>query len=83
VIASVPDPVHSHLSLIFDRAVDAILQAADNGYVSSYYWLPWRSRGGARKALDSLGEYEPGHDPERERQPGLIVLQRVPKGGSR
>jgi hypothetical protein len=28
IIATVPDPVHTHLALAFDRTVDAILQAA-------------------------------------------------------
>jgi hypothetical protein len=38
VIATVPDPIHSHLALDFDRAIDAIfLAAADNHYLVSYY----------------------------------------------
>ena len=78
IIAIVPDPVHSHLALNFDRAVDAILQAAtDNDYVSSYYWLPWRNRLGIMKSAEPQLDAEPGHDPERERQPGLIVLKHV------
>ena len=45
IIATVPDPVHTHLALAFDRTVAAILQAASDGdYVSSYYWLPWKNR---------------------------------------
>jgi hypothetical protein len=78
LIATVPDPVHTHLALSFDRTVDALLQAAaDNGYNSSYYWLPWMNRVGALKAAESSGDDEPGHDPERERMPGLIVLKHV------
>ncbi|MGA3235246.1 MAG: hypothetical protein ABSG03_03000 [Bryobacteraceae bacterium] len=81
IIAAVPDPVHTHLALTFDRSVEAILQAAaDNEYVSSYYWLPWKNRGGVLKAAESRWDVEPGHDPERERQPGLIVLEHVPAG---
>lgn len=76
VIATVPDPVHAHLALAFDRTVDAILQAAtDNDYVSSYYWLPWKNRGGGLKFAESPGDAEPGHYPERERQPGLLILK--------
>jgi hypothetical protein len=78
MIATVPNPVHTHLALSFDRAIDAILQAAtDNGYVSSYYWTPWKSRGGASRAGETQTEMEAGHDPERERQPGLIILKHV------
>ena len=76
IIATVPDPVHTHLALAFDRTVEAILQAAaDNNYVSSYYWLPWRTRHSGLKLVESAGDFEPGHDPERERQPGLMILR--------
>jgi hypothetical protein len=82
IIATVPDPVHSHLSLTFDRTVSAILQAAaDNGYISSYYWLPWKNRLGHR-LTEAPGDAEPGHDAERERKPGLIILKHfLPDGG--
>jgi hypothetical protein len=54
IIAIVPDPVHTHLALAFDRTVDAILQAAtDNNYVSSYYWLPWKNLGGGMKFAET------------------------------
>jgi len=79
IIATVPDPVHTHLAMTFDRTVDAILQAAsDNGYVSSYYWLPWKNRVGNLMVAEPAGNAEPGHDPKREREPGLIILKHVP-----
>ncbi len=79
IIATVPDPVHSHLALTFDRTIDALLEAAaDNGYVSTYYWLPWRSRSGQAKQTEASANGEIDHNPERERQPGLIVLKYVP-----
>lgn len=78
IIATVPDPVHAHTAMNFDRSVDALLQAAaDNGYVCSHYWLPWKNRVGAAKAAESEGNAEPGHDAVRERQPGLIILRAV------
>jgi hypothetical protein len=84
IIATVPDPAHTHMAMQFDRRIDAILQAAsDNEYVSSYYWLPWKNRVVTVKAEDSFGDAEPGHDPERERQPGLIVLKHVPNTNAR
>ncbi len=79
VVATVPDPIHGHLALSFDRAIVAILEAAsDNHYVSSSYWLPWTLRGGAGRGEAGVGEPESGHDPEREQEPGLIVLRHVP-----
>jgi hypothetical protein len=81
IIATVPDPVHTHLALAFDRTVDAILQAAArNDYVSSSYWLPWRQNFSTSKGLDFSEGKEPGHDAERERQPGLVILKHVPTG---
>jgi hypothetical protein len=79
IIATVPDPAHSHFALLFDRAISAILQAAsDNGYVSSYYWLPWKRHSGMLRTAESLSEMDPAHDPDREREPGLIVLKHIP-----
>lgn len=82
LIAIVPDPAHTHLALTFDRSVSAILQAAnDNGYNSSYYWLPWRRNLGTINATESFADQEPGHNPERERNPGLIIVKRKSESG--
>lgn len=81
IIATVPDPAHTHLALLFDRMVDALLQAAaDSQYVASYYWLPWRNRT-ALRAGETPSQFEPAHDSEREREPGLIVLRHVKAAG--
>jgi hypothetical protein len=53
VIATVPDPIHSHLAPEFDRTLDALIGAAsDNGYLASYSWLPWKTP--ADKESDGL-----------------------------
>jgi hypothetical protein len=77
IIAAVPDPIHTHLALEFDRDIDALVQAAgDNGYVPSYYWLPWQSPAGA--PAEGLTSREGAdQNPIRERQPGLIVFKHV------
>jgi hypothetical protein len=76
VIATIPDPVHSHLALDFDRAIDAILlAAADNHYLGSYYWLPWRMPTAALSASEAASGFPKDNDAERERQPGLIILR--------
>jgi hypothetical protein len=82
VIATVPDPIHSHLALDFDRAIDAIvLAAADNHYLSSYYWLPWRApASGPSGSEGTSGAPSKDDDGARERQPGLIVLRYAPHG---
>ena len=74
-IAILPDPVHSHLSLEFDRTVQVLLQAAaDNGYLSSYYWLPWSASDGSEGSEGPSGK-EPGHASAREHEPGLMILK--------
>ena len=81
IIATVPDPIHSHLALDFDRAIDAILlAAADNHYLGSYYWLPWRSQISTSAAGDSTATAAKptAKDTARELQPGLIILRYAP-----
>jgi hypothetical protein len=73
IIALVPDPLHAHMSLDFDRSIDALLQAgADNGYIASHYWIPWKSPG---SIAASQGAAESEQEHAREREPGLIVLK--------
>ena len=74
VIATLPDPVHSSLSLDFDRLIDVItLAAADNHYLIRHYWLPW-----TRKSSGSGSAPEDTEDPKqraRESQPGLLIME--------
>lgn len=80
-VATVADPIHSHLSLGFDRTIDALLVAgADNGYLGSYYWLPWRSH--ISPQSKEASEPTSTEDLVREHQPGLIILRRSPQNGS-
>jgi hypothetical protein len=82
IIATVPDPIHSHLSLAFDRAIDSILlAAANNHYLASNYWLPWRTRALAlsnAEAASSSSSEELEQEAKRETQPGLIILRYAP-----
>jgi hypothetical protein len=85
VIATVPDPIHSHLAMDFDRTVDTLLLAAsDNSYLGSYYWLPWRRRAPSPSKSDSgksggeSSAEQEERDKVREQQPGLIILRYGP-----
>ena len=43
VIATVPDPVDSHLAQLFDRALDAIQRGMESaGYILDRFSLPWK-----------------------------------------
>ncbi len=83
IIATVPDPIHSHFALEFDRTIDAFMQAAaDNRFLGSQYWLPWKSRIAPSSSGDAFTiPPETAEDLKREQQPGLIILKYGPKAG--
>jgi hypothetical protein len=65
MIAIVPDPVHTHMSLQFDRSMEALQLAAESrGYVIDRYWLPWHA--------DKVADAEAA---ARERQPGVLLFR--------
>jgi hypothetical protein len=68
VVATVPDPVHSHLAAEFDRTMDVLLAAAlDNRYLKSYAWLPW-------KGLKEDASAAKSSDDHASEEPGLLVF---------
>src|SRR5579875_2819221 len=75
IIATVPDPVHSNFAVQFDRAMDALIDAGeDNGYLTSYYWLPWEKE--MQKIAESLeGSSSPAAQAGAEHEPGLIIFR--------
>ena len=82
IIAAVPDPVHSHLALEFDRTIDSLMQAAaDNRYLGSNYWLPWKAPHTSSTPADSSTTEQTEEDRNREQQPGLIILKYSPRLG--
>lgn len=76
MIALVPDPRHTHLSMLFDRSVDSIEDAAqDEGFTYDSSWLPWRvaaqtynSRSDELAAKESIEA--------RETCPGVILFRK-------
>jgi hypothetical protein len=72
MIATAPDPVHSHLSLGFDRTVEALqLSGEAMGYEMDQYWLPWQPKlpGNASTPQDAQD------NSEKEKQPGLLMFR--------
>ena len=75
IVALVPNPLHTHLPLVFDRAVEAIQQAAqDEGYSYDGSWFPWSSE---RREYDRLADDTAYHDrkSQTEQQPGVMVFR--------
>ncbi len=84
LIATVPNPISTHLPLSFDRIVEIIQQAAqDNGYEYESSWLPWNEAKEYSGLSDELTEE--GLQDEQEKQPGVLVFRnpygRVPAAG--
>jgi hypothetical protein len=45
IVAILPDPLHTHFPLLFDRVAVAIQEGAqDEKYVYDSFWLPWETR---------------------------------------
>jgi hypothetical protein len=75
-IALVPNPVQTHLPLMFDRSIEAIQEAAqDMSFTYDSSWFPWNKRD---KSYDSLSDEEKAAEAEAEqqRQPGIMVFRR-------
>lgn len=75
VIALAPDPVHTHLSLLFDEIAVAIQEAAqDEKYDFDSSWLPWGDEKSSFPLFDDQKKANQ-ETAEKESQPGLILFR--------
>jgi hypothetical protein len=82
LIATVPDPVNSHLELEFDRVIEALQHAAASaGYDFERYWFPWFTRG-MTPAANSSATMDSSYRRRREQQPGLLIFRGHPSSNS-
>jgi len=76
VIAIVPNPVQTHLPLLFDRSIEVIQQAAqDEGYSYDGSWFPWDNTVSDSDSLDDT-EIAKTLEEEKHKQPGVLVFRR-------
>ena len=78
-IALAPDPLHTNLSLMFDREIALVQQAAqEEGYDYNSSWLPWKS--GETASLPYLADRQYADDltEEREACPGMLLFRKTP-----
>jgi hypothetical protein len=76
MVATMPDPLHTHLNLQFDRTIEAIQQAAqDEEYTYDSSWLPWKQS--AEEYSSRSDEMDEEKDTlQRENCPGLVLFRK-------
>ena len=76
VVAILPDPAHTRLSLFFDRSMEALQQGAQK---QRYYFdraiLPWDTRRRSPSSEQAAGSHDTGEQRERESFPGLLIFR--------
>jgi hypothetical protein len=80
MIAIVPDPLHTHFSLSFDRLAEAIQQGAqDEHYLYDSSWMPWETE---EPSLVLLADQDKLDDRKkaREEQPGILLFRKAEPG---
>ena len=74
--ALAPDPRHTNLSLVFDRTMVAIQQAAqDDGYTYNSSWFPWSTESLVYSSVQDQQRSEDQTD-QREACPGVILFRK-------
>jgi hypothetical protein len=78
IIATLPDPVHTHLPLLFDRNAEAIQQAAqDEHFTYDSSWLPWEPDTTASSSSSDEKDRSAWRRDLREDQPGILLFRRA------
>src|ERR1700761_6940067 len=75
VVATLPDPLHTHLALMFDRFAEVIQAAAqDENYDYDESWLPWEE---TEQKYDKIDDEDTAMDRKRyrEEQPGMLLFR--------
>src|SRR5262249_9096330 len=75
VIATLPNPVSTHLAVLFDRLIEAIEESAqDNNYSYDSSWLPWNENKEYARYPDQLAAEN--SQTENARQPGVLIFRK-------
>jgi hypothetical protein len=76
IVALVPDPVHTHLALGFDRTVDVIEEALqDEGYLFVRSLMPWDYKSHPESDEHVEREETEWDQDAREDKPGLMIFR--------
>lgn len=75
-IAIVPDPVHTHLSLFFDRTMDAIQQGAQQAHwIFDRAVMPWDSQEHPESTDFRIRLQQEDYQGDKEDLPGLMIFR--------
>src|SRR5580692_1844841 len=75
-VAILPDPVHTHLGLFFDRSVESLMQAAQKkGYIFDRAILPWDRWQKAEPSDPETRRSQIAEQTAREAYPGLLIFR--------
>lgn len=78
IVAIVPDPVHTHLSLFFDRSIDAVEQAAQQqGYIFDRATIPWDYQTHVESPDFRIRLRQTRYSKNKEKLPGLMIFRSV------
>jgi hypothetical protein len=76
LIAIVPDPFNTHLSLLFDRSIQSVQEAATAArYSVDRYWLPWQDNPYNATDKPDIRRQQEAEKSKREDEPGLILFR--------
>jgi hypothetical protein len=76
VIATVPDPIYTHLSLFFDRSIDSIIKGAQaSDFFFSRATMPWDNDEHPDSADLKLRMEQQTYREHREDFPGLMIFR--------
>jgi hypothetical protein len=80
VIATVADPAHTHLSLFFDRQIDAIQEAVQtDGYLFSRAYMPWDNKDHPEAPDVRVRLLQSDYQSGKEGFPGLMIFHGTPE----
>jgi hypothetical protein len=78
VIALLPDPVHTHASLVFDELVTSVQDGAqDEKYEFDSSWLPWTDDEESPHLLLADEKVAALEKEFEENQPGIILFRKT------
>jgi|HubBroStandDraft_5_1064220.scaffolds.fasta_scaffold01761_2 hypothetical protein len=78
IIATLPDPVHTHMALWFDRWVDAIEKASQAGeYLFSRAWMPWDLSTHPESTDFTVRMAQAKLQESKESLPGLMIFRKT------